>query len=238
MCANYLPPTSERIRRTFGAKVPAQEFKQETYPGYLAPIIRLSEDETHEKESVAACFGMVPPWAELKLSRQTYNARSETVAEKPSFRSAWRKGQFCIIPADAIFEPRYASGQASRWKITTVDERPLGIAGIWEWRPNGGPEDRPLVSFSMLTINADDHPLLRQFHKPEDEKRMVVILEPQQYDLWLQADATTAASFLKPYPAEALKAAAAPRPVARKPAVRKKPESLPEGRHGGTASLF
>lgn len=225
------------MRQAFGVKAPAQECKPETYPGYLAPIIRLSEDETREKEALAACFGMVPPWADLKLARQTYNARTETVNEKPSFRNAFRKRQFCIIPADAIFEPRYESGQAKRWKIEAADEHPLGIAGIWEWRPSGGPDDRPLVSFSILTINADAHPLLRQFHKPEDEKRMVVILEPQHYDDWLNADAGTAPDFFRLYPAEELKAAAAPRPVARKAAVPKHKHAS-EKQQGGTPGLF
>lgn len=237
MCANYLPPSAERFRRAFGVKAPATECKPETYPGYLAPIIRLSEDDEHVRESVAACFGMVPPWAELKLARQTYNARSETVAEKPSFRNAWRKGQFCIIPADAIFEPRYESGQSTRWKIEAADEHPLGIAGIWDWRPNGGPDDLPLVSFSMLTINAEEHPLFGQFHKPEEEKRMVLILEPQQYDAWLQTDVKTAPDFFRLYPAEELKAAPAPRPVARKAAIPKR-KSISEKRPSGTASLF
>lgn len=219
MCANYLPPKPQSLRRDFGVAAPAQAFKPESYPGYLAPIIRLSDDGSQEKECMAACFGMVPPWAELKLARQTYNARTETVADKPSFRNAWRKRQFCIVPAEAIFEPMYENGQnghATRWKIAAAGEGALGIAGIWEWRPHGGPDDRPLLSFSMLTINADHHPLLRRFHRPGDEKRMTVILEPRDYDAWLHASAEEAPGFFQPYPAERLQASAAPRPVVRK----------------------
>ncbi len=56
----------------------------------------------------------------------------------------------------------------------------------------------------MLTINADQHPFMCQFHKPEDEKRSVVILNEQDYDAWLQAPASDSRDFLSPFPAEIL----------------------------------
>ena len=58
----------------------------------------------------------------------------------------------------------------------------------------------------MLTINAAQHPLRNLFHKPTDEKRMVVILEPEQFEDWLQAPATRSMEFLQPFPAEGLRA--------------------------------
>lgn len=216
MCANYLPSRAERLQNQFGVAPPHQVTGKEAFPGYLAPIVRLGDDDSEARECVEACFGLVPAWAELKLSRHTYNARTETVAEKPSFRSAFRKRQFCIVPAELIFEPNYESGKAVRWKIGGDRGMDLGIAGIWDWRPHGGPDDRPLVSFSMLTINADDHPLMQRFHKPGDEKRMVVILQPDQYDAWLHTDADSARSFFVPYPAAKLHAAPAPKVPLRK----------------------
>jgi putative SOS response-associated peptidase YedK len=60
----------------------------------------------------------------------------------------------------------------------------------------------------MLTINADSHPLMRQFHKPTDEKRMVVILQPHQYADWLAAPANSSMDFMAPYPADRLHAIA------------------------------
>ena len=216
MCSNYTPTRRDLLPEHFGVEPPASDWKDETYPGYLAPIIRLADDGSGDIDCEAACFGMVPHWAELKLSRHTYNARSETVASKPSFRHAYAKRQLCIIPAESIFEPNYESGRAVRWKIARDDDAPMGIAGLWEWRPNGGPDDKPLLSFTMLTINADEHPLMKRFHRPEDEKRMVVVLEPQQYRPWLDADANAIASFLQPYPAHKLKAEAAPRATSAK----------------------
>ena len=99
-------------------------------------------------------FGMVPHWAKPELARQTYNARAETVSTKPSFRNAYKKGQFAILPVASFYEPNYETGKAIRWEIAQRDRDPLGIAGIWEYRSDG-PNGLPLLSFSMLTINAD-----------------------------------------------------------------------------------
>lgn len=229
MCSNYIPPRPQILREQFGVHCDMTDQKSEIFPGYLAPIVRLAEGAPDSIECVNACFGMVPHWADLKLARHTYNARTETVAAKPSFRHAYAKKQFCIIPAIAIFEPSYESGHAVRWKLEHIDDKPLGIAGIWEWRPNGGPEDRPLNSFSMLTINADEHPLMQRFHRPEDEKRMVVLLEPEQFASWLHASPSEAVNFFQPYPADKLKAQAAPRAAMTKARPKAQPKSMTRG---------
>jgi putative SOS response-associated peptidase YedK len=64
----------------------------------------------------------------------------------------------------------------------------------------------------MLTINADGHPLMQRFHKPDDEKRMLVILRPDQYDDWLHCPVEDAPDFFTRYTAESLVAHAAPKP--------------------------
>ena len=64
----------------------------------------------------------------------------------------------------------------------------------------------------MLTINANGHPVMQRFHRPTDEKRMLVILRPDQYDDWLHCRVEAAPSFFTPYPAERLVAHAAPKP--------------------------
>jgi putative SOS response-associated peptidase YedK len=82
----------------------------------------------------------------------------------------------------------------------------MGVAGLWStWRaPNG----ELIESFTMLTINADGHILMRQFHKPADEKRMIVILPAERYDDWLRAKPEQSLRFLQPYPADKLCVAA------------------------------
>ena len=82
---------------------------------------------------------------------------------------------------------------------------PAAIAGIWEFRPQD-----LLLSFSMLTINADGHPLMQRFHKPDDEKRMVMILDPDQYHGWLDGSLVTEDDLFKQYPTERLVAVADP----------------------------
>ncbi len=213
MCANYLPSTPDQLQQIFGVGAPDSSYKAEAFPGYMAPMIRPPRaDAVHGDRACAlGMFGMVPPWADTKLARQTYNARTETVATKPSFRNAWKRRQFCLIPLRSFFEPSYESGKAERYEIADASGAPLGIAGIWEVKPNGN-NSLPLLSFSMLTINADGHPLMQRFHKPNDEKRMLVILEPAQYDDWLHCPVGDAPDFFVRYPAERLVARAAPRP--------------------------
>ncbi|MCQ9375687.1 SOS response-associated peptidase [Methyloversatilis sp. XJ19-13] len=204
MCANYTPARQAAWDRAIKAVYPLGEFNPEAFPGHVAPI-RTNEPRD---DGVLATFGLLPHWARPELVRSTYNARSETAASKPSFRNAWKKGQFCIIPADGIFEPCYDSGRAVRWRITHRDGAPLGIAGLWESRPVG---DSVQYSFSMLTISAAGHPIMQHMHKPEDEKRMVVILDPDDYADWLATPPERALGWMRQYPAEWLSAEPAPR---------------------------
>jgi putative SOS response-associated peptidase YedK len=211
MCANYTPSRLDAISQHHGLERALFNFPAEAFPGYMAPILRESHDLAGQVECVPAMFGMVPHWADTRLARQTYNARTETVATKPSFRNAWKRNQFCIIPAENFYEPSYETGKPVRWRIFHAGQQPLAIAGIWEWRASGA-DGLPLLSFSMLTINADGHPLMERFHKPGDEKRMLVLLEPAQYRGWLEGELVNEADVYRPFPADALAAVADPLP--------------------------
>ncbi len=81
----------------------------------------------------------------------------------------------------------------------------MGIAGIWSWWKS--PKGEQVHSYTMLTINAADHPLMNQFHKPTDEKRMIVILQEAAYQDWLEAPVAQAMTFMQPFPADGLSAA-------------------------------
>ncbi|WP_295850311.1 SOS response-associated peptidase family protein [uncultured Xylophilus sp.] len=158
-------------------------------------------------EAQAGVFGMLPHWTKDDgLAKRTYNARSETVAEKPSCRDAWRKAQHCIIPAASIYEPDWRSGKAVPTRIERADGVDLGIAGLWEtWR---NPAGELIYSYTMLTINADEQPLMRNYHRPADEKRMVVILPRRLYDPWLDATTNQSMDFMRQFPANRLTACA------------------------------
>lgn len=195
MCTNFTPTTrAQWVKENLGVELPSG-FPEEAYPGYLAPVVVKSR----QSERVAcglARFGLIPGWAkDDKISRHTYNARSETVAEKPSYRTAWRQRQFGLVLVDNFYEPSYESGKAVRWKIELASGDPFGIACLWDRWTDPASGER-VVSFSMLTVNADDHPVMRQFHKPGDEKRTPVIIAPELQDAWLSADATKASELM------------------------------------------
>jgi putative SOS response-associated peptidase YedK len=212
MCANYTPVTRlDRLLTFFGVeRPPGQSTAAEIWPLGLAPFIRLHEDGSGNKVINDGLFGLLPHFAkELAYGRKTYNARSETVHQLPSFRDSWARGQRCIIPAESVFEQCYETGKAVRWCIQQEGEVPMGIAGIYrKWR---APDGRELFTFAMLTVNASGHLVYERMHAPGDEKRMVVILDPAEYDLWLQCTPAVATSFFRQW-AGRLVAFAAPLP--------------------------
>lgn len=173
----------------------------------MGPFLRNLKDPDGPADSpfevLLGSFGLIPGWSkDTKIARRTYNARSETAAEKPSFRSAWKYAQHCIIPAAAIYEPDWRSGKAIPTRIERSDGEVMGIAGLWEsWK---SPEGKTVHSYTMLTVNADDHEFMRNYHRPEDEKRMVVILPKGLYRDWLAAPAGDSMEFMRRYPADRL----------------------------------
>ncbi|MFM9880378.1 MAG: SOS response-associated peptidase [Burkholderiaceae bacterium] len=210
MCSHYESVKDPAVlKRHFAVEPPAQAGRHDVWPTYQAPFIRrpreadVGDDAVPEREAVLGQFGLVPHWAkDEKFGRRTFNARSETAAALPSFRDAWRKGQRCIIPADAIYEPDWRSGKAVPARICRADGEPMGIAGLWSWWKS--PAGEELLSYTMLTVNADQHSLMRNFHKPQDEKRMVVVLAESEYADWLTAPAASGAAFMRAYAAEKL----------------------------------
>lgn len=189
------------------------------WPGYVGTFIRahpqasLGDESVPARQAVSGLFGLVPHWSpDTKITQYTYNARSETVASKPSFRDVWKNAQHCIIPAESFYEPDWRSGRPVPTRIARADGEPMGMAGLWSaWK---SPKGDVVHSFTLLTINAAQHPLMRLFHKPVDEKRMVVILQEDRYDDWLNAGPAESKSLLRAYPAENLAASAALGPQA------------------------
>jgi putative SOS response-associated peptidase YedK len=222
VCAHYEAVRDPlRSGRHFQAAVPDDRGKDDLWPGYPGLFIRrpqaadAGDEAVPDREALTGVFGLLPHWArDESLARRTYNARSETAHEKPSFRDAWKQGRRCIIPADWIYEPDWRSGKAVPTRIFRRDGEPMGIAGLWSTWKN--PAGETVRSYTMLTVNADEHALMRGFHKPGDEKRMVAILPTGAYGDWLRAPPGRTRDFMHRYPAERLEAEAA----AAKPAER------------------
>jgi putative SOS response-associated peptidase YedK len=147
------------------------------------------------REATFYKWGLVPSWAkDASMGARLINARSETVAEKPAFRQAFRQRR-CIIPADGFYEWQRIDGRKQPFFFRMRDERPFGFAGLWErWEGEGG---RVVNSCAILTTEANE--VLRPVHD-----RMPVILHPEDYEMWLGADAREldlVKEMLRPYPA-------------------------------------
>lgn len=216
MCSNYEAVTrADRLMSFFGVMRDKDEPPTVTFPTGLAPFIRLARDGSGNRRVDDGAFGLLPSFAkEIAYGRKTYNAKAETIAKLPSYRSAWRLGQRCIIPAEAIFEPYYETAESKpvRTRIQRLGALPMGLAGIWEnWIDTE--TGKEMFSFAMITINADGHPVMSRFHEPGEEKRMVVILDPEDYDAWLACPVHEAPEFLQQWmgPLETMPAPLPPR---------------------------
>jgi putative SOS response-associated peptidase YedK len=215
MCTNYRPTSRDLIQDMFQVGLfEGPDWPEETWKDYQAPIIRFNAEG--KLECVSASYGLVPrkqippgvkPW-------DTMNARAETVAQLKSYAKCWREGQLCLVPMTGFFEPNYASGAAQRWQVGMADDQPFAVAGIWrEWPGDEGPS----YSFTQLTINADDHPLMSRFHKPGEEKRSLIVIAADEYDDWLRCrDPERARSYFQAYSAGLMKAWADPLPPRKK----------------------
>jgi putative SOS response-associated peptidase YedK len=146
-------------------------------------------------------WGLIPSWAkDRKMASKLINARAETVAEKPAFRSAFRKRR-CLVVADGFYEWQQQENKKQKqpFYFRLSDGEPFAFAGLWEhWQDATGEE---IESCTVLTTEAND--LMRPIHN-----RMPVILEPKNYDLWLE-EATKPEllqPLLHPYPTEEMTA--------------------------------
>lgn len=188
MCSNFQPIKNHHadwVKQHFDCALPNEQWREEAYPTYPAPFIYL---ENGKPRCELAQFGLVPHWAtdKKKFGLRTYNARTETVHEKPTYRSAWRERRFGLILMESFYEPNWETGKAIRWRIKRADGEPTAAASIWE-RIVDQDTGEIIFSFSMLTINADGHDVMKHFHKPVDEKRSVVVLKDSEYMSWLNA---------------------------------------------------
>jgi putative SOS response-associated peptidase YedK len=217
VCTNYTPATPHHLLplHELGPLAwPSASWPAETFPGYQAPIFTASLDGAPGLTGQLARFGLVPRWCRdaahaATVGRGTYNARCETVQDKPSFRSAWRERRFALVPMLNYFEPCWESGRAVRWRIARADGAPLLAAALHErWTLPGTSE--AVHSFSLLTTRADAHPLLNRMHRPGDEKRQLRLVGADEALAWLQQPAHRALDWLARLPEIALVGEAAP----------------------------
>jgi putative SOS response-associated peptidase YedK len=203
MCGRYeLHSNPAAIALLFGlAHPPDLNPRYNIAPTTDVPIVRVNAEG--QRELVRVRWGLVPRWAkDPSIGARMINARGETIAEKPSFRTAYRRHR-CLLPADGFYEwmtiPRAtAEGGPARREpqhIRMKDGSPFGFAGLYErWR---SAEGDVLDTCTIVTTEANS--LLRPVHD-----RMPVIVAPEHYARWLDPAHADVADLIAPYPSAAM----------------------------------
>ena len=201
MCGRYaFFSPAEAVRRTFALDdVPDLEPRYNVAPTQSVPAVRAVEEGARALSLLH--WGLVPKWAkERAIGNRMINARAETLAEKPSFREAFRKRR-CLVLADGWYEWQVAAGGKQPWFIRMKDARPFAFAGLWErWKD---PADGSTLE-SCTIVTTDASASIRKIHE-----RMPVVLAEQDWDRWLDtafSDTETLAGLLRPFDPAALEA--------------------------------
>ncbi len=181
------------------SEVPDMPPRYNIAPTQPVAAVRLAAED-RAREMVLLRWGLIPFWAkDPTIGSRMINARSETVAQKPAFRAAFRRRR-CLVVADGFYEWQKQNGTKQPFYIRLRDARPFALAGLWErWE---GPEAGVIESCTLLTTQPND--LVRAVHN-----RMPVILHPRDYDLWLDPEVQQAESLqplLSAYPPEEMDA--------------------------------
>ena len=204
MCNRYVSPEEAEIERFWevGRRSPLQWPQPTIFPRSPGPFIRAATDP--RRELVVGQWGLIPWFAKTpKLTYSTNNARFEGIEGKASYKQSWLHGKRCIIPAWSFDEPCWESGRNVWWTFRRADGDPWGLAGLWNaWTDRETGEI--IESYSMLTINADRHPLMSRMHKPDptlppdqQDKRSVVAIEVTDVETWLFGSLEAAAELMR-----------------------------------------
>lgn len=192
MCGRYfLHSTADKLTTLFGEMpMPLLSPRYNIAPTQPVPIIR--QNAQGEREMVLARWGLIPGWSKGPDSRySTFNARLETVTEKPAYRNAFRYRR-CLIPADGFYEWQGSGNTKQPHVLRAKDKSPLALAGLWEhWQDANGNE----IDSCVILVRAANAQISAVYD------RMPVVVTPQAFDLWLDIHSQ------KPQPLETLLAA-------------------------------
>jgi putative SOS response-associated peptidase YedK len=202
MCGRFARKSTQKVLADwFGVDVEEMPFFTPSWnaaPQSVQPVVRFNRD-SGQREFATMRWGLVPFWAkDAKFGYTTINARAEEAASKPAYREALKKRR-CLVPADAFYEwQRIDKKTRHPFAFALRSGEPYAMAGLWErWQPSEG---APLETFTILTT--DPNELMEPVHN-----RMPVILEPRDYECWLDAgepgvEARPPVELLRPFPAE------------------------------------
>jgi putative SOS response-associated peptidase YedK len=183
MCSRYsLTSPPEAVRRLFQCGG-SEDFPPRYNIAPTDPVLVVRADTHHERQLYLVRWGLIPPWVKDPREFATLiNARSETVAEKPSFRGAIRHRR-CIVPTDGFYEWTGRPGAKQPHLIRMKDRSLFALAALWEhWLGADGSE---LETMAILTTAANED--MAHLHD-----RMPIILSPDVFDRWLDCRPGTA----------------------------------------------
>ncbi|MCJ7571482.1 MAG: SOS response-associated peptidase [Candidatus Thermoplasmatota archaeon] len=199
MCYRYSVPGPDAVKKTFQVKI-GEDFQRRYHVGAFEnvklPVI--TNQDPHQVQLFK--WGLIPFWVKdektaSEFKDRTVNARSETIFDKPAFRSSAGK-QHCLVIADGFFEWRYYNGKNYPYYIKLKDREVFSIAGLWDrWvNKNSGEE---IYSYTIITTEAN--PLMAMIHNKK--KRMPAILDKKDEEKWIKKTITKEETMdlLKPY---------------------------------------
>lgn len=208
MCNRYVPPSEAEIKRFWHIGARNQpRWAAEIFPRALGPFIR--PDPLGNYQLTVGQWGLIPFFAKsASLPYSTNNARFEEITRKASYKHPWANGQRCLIPAMSFDEPCWETGRNIWWRFKRKDGNPWALAGLWnDWTDRDTGEI--VSSYTLLTINADSHPIMSRMHKPDptlpadqQDKRSVIAIEPHDWAQWLSGTHDDAAALVHPPNAE------------------------------------
>jgi putative SOS response-associated peptidase YedK len=202
MCGRFTLRTrsASLIEQFGGAPPPELGLRYNIAPTQMVAIVRSAPD-TSVRQWQMVRWGLIPSWAkDASIGNRMINARAESIADKPSFRTAFRRRR-CLIPADGYFEWQKTGSAKQPYYIRLDDDRPFAMAGLWERWLNPATNE-PLQSCTIITTQAN--PLTQPIHD-----RMPVILDMADYEIWLDPqmqDPERLGILLRPFEGSSLRA--------------------------------
>lgn len=197
MCANFKPINLIQVEQLRLPMIPFA-YEEEIFPSFQTPLLFKSNQGIEWR---LVNFGLIPKWAEDKeVAKHTYNARNETVMEKPSFSEAFAKCQFGVIPVSEFYESKYINGKPQRWAVRRKDGQAFYIAALYEiTRLKSGEVVR---SATMLSMDAHHHEMMKEFHEPRTDKRSIVVIPQHRLEEWLSLKQPNIMSFIEGFPVD------------------------------------
>lgn len=205
MCANFKPITLSQLKSQNLPEI-SFEYPEEVYPNYDLPLLFKSEQGLEWRK---VNFGMVPKWAaDISIALKTYNARNETLYQKPTFINAISKCKFGVIPVSEFYESMYIDNKPQRWSVKRKDGEAFYIAALYDICRQG---DEIVRSSTMITMDAIQHEMMKHFHEPGNVKRSVIVIPHARLEEWLSWKSPNIQSFVQGFPVDEFECAHAPK---------------------------